>query len=900
MDKKMKRVTLQDYINLKCLVCGGTFERQIRTLLKKKGKCPHCADKWTKEKIFFFISSILEKEHYKNFDQSQLYTIASARGMLEGEKKGEIKKFLSRLPNICKNELESYINGEKSVKDILKNNSEDDNSIFNSTSSHVNANTILKSVDKYCKVTLSEVSEYLVVNTINRLWSEVFKNEEKAIKQIIHFSEDKYSDEIKKIFLKEYDEVKNLSLPVGYSFNPAKSDIICRPNLMQKLVAIRLKNDRHVGNWSCTGSGKTLSAILASRIVSSEFTLVLCPCNVTDQWTKEIVNTFPGSNVSVNLEGINPKNKHKYLVWGYESVLQQKNITREIIKLTKLYQIDFVVIDETHYTKLRSGEVSKRRKEITKMFSKLRAQNLNPYILGMTATPVINNLREGISILEMITGKNLSDEVKGAPTVEKCMRLHHLLTMNGIRYIPENIKHSRISTPTIDCSSEICKRIKDNFELKGKYHPSMVDNILTESKIPLIVDNIKDKTIIFTNYTSDGKILEKLRDALAEKGFSTGFYAGKSNKSGLEPFINGSLNVLICSSVIRTGIDGLQHVCRRMIINSLPWTAADFRQLIGRICRTGQKRDVEIIIPIANVRINKNIWSPCQHRWNIISYKKSIADAAVDGIIPDSNIITEEKAKKDLENLIRRILKGEDISYNKEKIRELLEEDTENYSINKKTIRSPSEFRNIGRKWSKTDSNKTHENLEKDPEDWHTYHEELDRIRKEWLTDPVNELISYYGNINRQLEIGDLGCGRAKLAEKLSAKHTVHSFDHIAENDTIISCDVTSTPLKDNQLDICIFCLSMMGSNTTDYFYEAHRILRLGGTLHIIEASNRFSDINQFKADLRRFGFSNTEVVPMSERFLHISAIKREVKIEDSLSIAFKYKTTSEEQAVAA
>ena len=51
-------------------------------------------------------------------------------------------------------------------------------------------------------------------------------------------------------------------------------------------------------------------------------------------------------------------------------------------------------------------------------------------------------------------------------------------------------------------------------------------------------------------------------------------------------------------------MDKLQHVCNRLVINVLPWTAAEFEQLIGRIHRQGQKRNVAVVIPITHADVN--------------------------------------------------------------------------------------------------------------------------------------------------------------------------------------------------------------------------------------------------------------------------------------------------------
>ena len=57
--------------------------------------------------------------------------------------------------------------------------------------------------------------------------------------------------------------------------------------------------------------------------------------------------------------------------------------------------------------------------------------------------------------------------------------------------------------------------------------------------------------------------------------------------------------MLIGTSAIGTGVDGLQQVCNRLIVNVLPWTRAEFDQLRGRIFRQGQKQDkVTVVLPL--------------------------------------------------------------------------------------------------------------------------------------------------------------------------------------------------------------------------------------------------------------------------------------------------------------
>src|SRR4249920_2503594 len=113
-------------------------------------------------------------------------------------------------------------------------------------------------------------------------------------------------------------------------------------------------------------------------------------------------------------------------------------------------------------------------------------------------------------------------------------------------------------------------------------------NLLTESKIPEIIKHVKDQTIIYTEYVTE--IIRKLSHAMDNAGFTYSLYTGLDH-SGLKRFLDKKVKVLIASRPISTGIDGLQHICNRLIINSLPWTNAQYQQLLGRLVRKGQIRD---------------------------------------------------------------------------------------------------------------------------------------------------------------------------------------------------------------------------------------------------------------------------------------------------------------------
>jgi hypothetical protein len=270
---------------------------------------------------------------------------------------------------------------------------------------------------------------------------------------------------------------------------------------------------------------------------------------------------------------------NQYLILNYE-MFQQPNSANWVRTLINNQQIDFIVIDEIHYTKQRQVEdISKRKQLISALITAAAERNPDLHIIGMSATPVINNLQEGKSLVELITGVH-HNELDIRPTLPNCMRLHQRLVTLGIRWMPEyNLSYEQLEIP-VDCD----EFIEDIRALGRNGTPLELEKILTRARLPIIRRHIQPKTLIYTHYIQG--IDKLLRDALSEDGWNVGFYTGE-DKSGLEGFLNGNIDVLIGSSAIGTGVDGLQHVCNQLIINVLPWTHAEFEQLKGRIYRQG-------------------------------------------------------------------------------------------------------------------------------------------------------------------------------------------------------------------------------------------------------------------------------------------------------------------------
>jgi len=132
-------------------------------------------------------------------------------------------------------------------------------------------------------------------------------------------------------------------------------------------------------------------------------------------------------------------------------------------------------------------------------------------------------------------------------------------------------------------------------------------------------------------------MIPRIRSYLEDDmGLQVGLYTGE-DKSGLASFLSGRVDVLVGSSPVGTGLDGLQKRCNRVVMLSLPWTGAEYEQTLGRLRRQGSAFDkVSVIVPQVVLDRHSDTWSWDRGRMAIIEYKRTLSDCAVDGHIPET------------------------------------------------------------------------------------------------------------------------------------------------------------------------------------------------------------------------------------------------------------------------
>jgi len=228
--------------------------------------------------------------------------------------------------------------------------------------------------------------------------------------------------------------------------------------------------------------------------------------------------------------------------------------------------------------------------------------------------------------------------------------------------------------------------------------------------------------------------------------------------------------VLIVFRPISVGVDGLQHICNRLIINALPWTNARYQQLLGRLVRKGQIRDV---VHVYLVKASIGGYQYDDLKWKRIQFKRTLADCAVDGTLPEKNLVTPQQAAMEAVRWLERLERGEISTV----VRRDLNVELTPVEIKKRVIKY-GDFTRLNNKINNENSETTHSRILKDPKEWDEYHRQYREARKSWPIIPFDEIIKRISQLSARLMIGDFGCGEAKILEKFGEKR-VYSFDHV-------------------------------------------------------------------------------------------------------------------------
>ena len=260
----------------------------------------------------------------------------------------------------------------------------------------------LTTYDKYF-VSSGEKGAYLLKESVNKIWNCVLSSESylETVREMRE-SSGPWLTYVLDTFMMEYKSVQNEKVGPDYKFEYP-------PSLMQKLMSYRIATNPYYGNWCGTGAGKTNAFLIASRRIDARVTVCVCPNAVVETIRKSILRVYPESTIIIpkSLDDIvsYDRSKYNYVILNYEKFCQSYSPAL-VDKLVSLNQIDFLCFDEVHRAK---NDMSSINQNLTNLRVLGGEKNPGMRVLGMTATPLINNLSEVRNLLELITGTSFED-----------------------------------------------------------------------------------------------------------------------------------------------------------------------------------------------------------------------------------------------------------------------------------------------------------------------------------------------------------------------------------------------------------------------------------------------------------------------------------------------------------
>lgn len=387
-------------------------------------------------------------------------------------------------------------------------------------------------------------------------------------------------------------------------------------NFMQKYCGWFLKQNNRLGNWSGTGAGKTLSAAYAAYVGHCKRVLVLTASQVISGWIKTL-RAFREDVVESKMDLEKP-NAWANVV-NYEKIQTYNRVAR--VKNLVGHQYDMIIFDESHLFKASQGKSSFRRESIEQLL-----KGYNGKFMLLSATPFVNNLKEALSAIKLISpSTNLSKQ----PVARNLIEYHRMFTKLGVRYVPKLPMILDEQFVDVKLPHGTYKRIGS----KAGYTIHWVERSLLPYKKKALLGLLKKGTVVYTYYVKG--ILDELKSAIAGEGWSIGVYTGEE-KSGLEAFIEGGRDILISSKALSLGYDGLQRRVDRVVIVCPMWTSTEYDQFVGRFHRQGSKHARIEVFKIRLIEEGhpwKANWDVL--RWEKIESKRDLLKCVLDGRIPE-------------------------------------------------------------------------------------------------------------------------------------------------------------------------------------------------------------------------------------------------------------------------
>lgn len=356
------------------------------------------------------------------------------------------------------------------------------------------------------------------------------------------------------------------------------------------------------------GLGKTRQAVVAGHLAAgTRQILVVCPASLGINWEREIHAVFPGDSVGlVGEDRQDVLRRSRWIVSNYERLAG--------IVTDASLRLEVMLVDEAHY--LKEPHAGRTRNAV------LLAQRI-PRVFLLTGTPVLNREVELHTLLRLsghpLGSLPMADFRRGfAGDAERrddlARRLSEWMLRRGKDVLTDlgtKTQQVRYVQPAEGLAGY--HAIMDDSALQSMPKITKLRQHLEALKIQFLVESVQclapdDKALIFCEYMDTVRTLEQ---AFAAAGIGcvslVGADARDKRMRAVDAFQQQPQVQVFIGTTMAAGVGLTLTAANYVFFASLPWTPALKRQAEDRAYRSGQRRDVLVIVPLVAGTIDEQI-----------------------------------------------------------------------------------------------------------------------------------------------------------------------------------------------------------------------------------------------------------------------------------------------------
>ncbi len=367
------------------------------------------------------------------------------------------------------------------------------------------------------------------------------------------------------------------------------------------------------------GLGKTLTAILSMLQPGLLPAVVVVQTHMTNQWKAQI-ERFTNLGVHI-IKGTRPYSlpKSDVYILKYSCLAGWVNIFTESFFKSSYF-------DECQELRIETSQ---------KYHAGMTLSKSVDYSMGLSATPIYNFGDEIYNVLNIINplclgkrvdflrewcsfyGRNskVNDpQALGSYLREKFLFLRRSRADVGMELPPVNkiIYTVGYDDKEVQKSEDLAKQLAmrvmtgsftergeaaRELDMLARYTTGISKAREVAQFVRILLEN--DEPVVLAGWHRD--VYEIWLKELAEYSpvMYTGSESGNQKERAKDAFVNGKTKLFIISLRSGAGLDGLQHICKTIVIGELDWSPKVHDQLIGRVDRDGQQEQVTAFFPVS-------------------------------------------------------------------------------------------------------------------------------------------------------------------------------------------------------------------------------------------------------------------------------------------------------------